>query len=130
MVIPNFVRQGLSGAPITVFGDGSQSRCFGHVKDVVRALADLMTKEQAYGQVYNIGNDEEVTILQLAERVRELTGRRSDIVRIPYDQAYEAGFEDMVRRVPNLKKIKSFLGWRPTANLDQILGDVIGSMKA
>src|SRR5262249_13263642 len=106
MVIPTFVKQALGGKPITVFGDGTQSRCFTHVRDVVRALAGLIEKEEAFGEVFNLGNDEEITIRELAQNVREMTKSASEIVYIPYDQAYEAGFEDMQRRVPSLDKIE------------------------
>jgi UDP-glucose 4-epimerase len=129
MVIPTFVKQGLSGAPITVYGDGKQSRCFGHVKDVVRALAGLMQKPEAYGEVYNLGNPEEISILDLAKKVREMTGNRSEIVMVPYDQAYEVGFEDMVRRIPSADKVQKLLGWKPEYKLDQILTDVIAYFK-
>jgi len=125
MVIPTFVKQALGGKPITVFGDGTQSRCFTHVRDVVRALAGLIEKEEAFGEVFNLGNDEEITIRELAQNVREMTKSASEIVYIPYDQAYEAGFEDMQRRVPSLDKIEQLLGWRPTIGLPQILRDVI-----
>ncbi len=106
MVIPRFIEQGLAGEPITVFGDGKQSRCFAHVSDVVGALVKLMKTPAARGDVFNIGNAEEVTILQLAEKVRSLTGSKSPIRLVPYSQAYTAGFEDMVRRVPDLSKIR------------------------
>ena len=125
MVVPRFVAQGLAGEPITVFGDGKQSRCFAHVADVVGALVGLMAHPQARGQVFNVGNDEEVTILELAERVRALTGDRSPIRLVPYSEAYTAGFEDMVRRVPDLTKTRRLIGYRPTRDLDQILADVL-----
>jgi UDP-glucose 4-epimerase len=125
MVIPSFVAQGLKGEPITVFGDGKQSRCFAHVADVVGALISLMAHPQARGEVFNIGNDEEVTILALAERVRSLTGNKSPIRLVPYSEAYTAGFEDMVRRVPDLAKTRKLIGYRPTRNLDQILADIL-----
>jgi UDP-glucose 4-epimerase len=125
MVVPNFVRQALSGRPITVFGDGTQSRCFTHVNDVVRALIALMEKETAYGQVFNIGNDKEITIGDLARQVREMCGSKSEIVFIPYEKAYEEGFEDMARRVPDLGKIEAHIGWKPAILLPQILTDVI-----
>jgi UDP-glucose 4-epimerase len=125
MVIPNFVRQGLSGQTITVYGDGSQTRSFCHVSDVVGALIRLVHEPKAVGQVFNIGNDQEITIMALAERVRALTGNRSTIVTIPYEQAYEAGFEDMPRRVPDLGKIRALVGYEPKADLDDILGSVI-----
>jgi UDP-glucose 4-epimerase len=125
MVIPNFVRQALAGEPITVFGDGTQSRSFTHVSDVVDALMQLVAAPAAIGQVINIGNVQEVTILALAERVRELTGSASAIRLIPYDQAYESGFEDMSRRVPDLAKVSSLIRYEPRYNLDDILNHVI-----
>ncbi len=125
MVIPNFVRQALAGQPITVFGDGRQSRSFTYVGDVVRAVVALMDEPRAVGQVFNIGNGHEITIGDLAERIRTLTGSQSEIVRIPYDQAYEAGFEDMPRRVPDISKIKALVGYAPTVELDEILTRVI-----
>jgi UDP-glucose 4-epimerase len=125
MVIPNFVRQALAGQPITVFGDGQQSRSFTYVGDVVRAVVALIDEPRAVGQVFNIGNGHEITIGDLAERIRTLTGSQSEIVRIPYDQAYEAGFEDMPRRVPDISKIKALVGYAPTVELDEILTRVI-----
>jgi UDP-glucose 4-epimerase len=125
MVVPNFVRQALSGQPITVYGDGKQSRCFSHVSDVVRALIGLMEHDKNYGEVFNIGNNAEITIGELALKVREMCNSRSEIVNIPYDKAYEHGFEDMPRRVPDLTKIGKAIGWKPTLTLQQILQDVI-----
>jgi UDP-glucose 4-epimerase len=125
MVIPNFVRQALAGEPITVFGDGTQSRSFTHVSDVVGALLQLVSEPKAIGQVINIGNTEEVTISALAERVRELSGSRSPIRFIPYDQAYESGFEDMPRRVPDLSKVQDLIGYAPRHGLNDILEQVI-----
>ena len=125
MVIPNFVRQALAGQPITVFGDGSQSRAFTHVSDVVRALIALVAEPRAIGQVINVGTSEEVTIKDLAERVRTLTGSNSLIKLVPYDQAYESGFEDMPRRLPDLTKIQAMIGYLPRYSLDDILVDVI-----
>ena len=125
MVIPNFVRQALAGEPITVFGDGTQSRSFTHVHDVVGALLKLMNEPKAIGQVINIGNTEEVTITQLAERVRDTAGSKSPITFIPYDQAYESGFEDMPRRVPDLTKISGLIGYKTKNTLDDILVQVI-----
>jgi UDP-glucose 4-epimerase len=130
MVVPRFVRQALADAPITVHGDGTQRRCFCHVADVVRAIADLMSSGDAYGQVFNIGSTEEVTISELAERVREITGSDSEIITVPYEEAYEQGFEDMLRRVPDTAKVRRLLGWRPTRTLDEILADVITSYRA
>jgi UDP-glucose 4-epimerase len=130
MVIPNFVRQALTGEDITVFGDGSQSRCFTHVSDVVEALIQLAEHPQAVGEVYNIGSNQEVTILELAERIKRLTGSNSRIVFIPYDQAYEQGFEDMLRRVPDLSKIHKLIGYTPKITLDEILLSVIEHQRA
>ena len=125
MVIPNFVDQALTGSPITVYGDGTQSRCFTHVSDVVGALMKLIEHPQAVGQVYNIGSTTEITIEQLAERIKSLTGSNSEIVRIPYEEAYEGGFEDMQRRVPDIGKINRLIGYQPAHSLDQILNSVI-----
>ncbi|MET0648470.1 MAG: GDP-mannose 4,6-dehydratase [Pyrinomonadaceae bacterium] len=125
MVIPTFVKQALSGRPLTVYGDGNQTRCFGYVGDVVGALVALMDKDEAVGEVFNIGSSEEVSIMQLAERVRELTGSKSEIVTVPYDEAYEEGFEDMPRRVPDTSKVSALTGFRATVTLDEILRSVI-----
>jgi nucleoside-diphosphate-sugar epimerase len=125
MVIPNFVRQALAGEPITVFGDGTQSRAFTHVTDVVGALIKLIQEPKAIGQVINIGNMQEITIEQLAVRVRELSGSKSPIKFIPYDEAYESGFEDMPRRVPDLTRVKGLIGYEPKHDLDEILTQVI-----
>jgi UDP-glucose 4-epimerase len=129
MVIPNFVRQALAGQPITVFGDGTQSRSFTHVHDVVEALIRLVNEPEAIGQVINIGSTEEVTIQALAERVRDLTGSKSPIKLVPYDQAYESGFEDMPRRVPDLTKITAMIGYRPKLTLDDVLTQVIDYLR-
>lgn len=125
MVIPNLIDQGLDGRPITVFGDGSQSRCFTHVADVVQAMMQLIEHPDACGEVYNLGSTEEVTILELARRIQDLTGGRSQIVTIPYDVAYEEGFEDMQRRVPDISRIHGLIGYTPRHTLDQILADVM-----
>ncbi|HEY2745684.1 MAG TPA: GDP-mannose 4,6-dehydratase, partial [Polyangia bacterium] len=125
MVVPNFVRQALAGQPITVYGDGKQSRCFTHVSDVVRALIGLTDHDAAYGNVFNIGNNVEITIGDLAKQVREMCSSKSEIVLVPYEKAYEQGFEDMPRRVPDLGKIKKAIAWQPTIPLNQILTDVI-----
>jgi len=129
MVIPNFVRQALAGQPITVFGDGTQSRSFTYVGDVVRAVVALINEPRAVGHVFNIGNGSEITINDLAEKVKALTDSHSEIVRIPYDQAYESGFEDMPRRVPDISKIGALIGYKPTVELDEILGKVIESFR-
>jgi UDP-glucose 4-epimerase len=124
MVVPNFVRQALAGQPLSVYGDGTQSRCFCHVHDVVRALATLMERDDLYGEVFNIGSEAEITIRGLATRVRELVGSEAAIKYVPYDEAYEEGFEDMQRRVPDITKIRAALGWEPTKSLDDIVLDV------
>jgi UDP-glucose 4-epimerase len=125
MVVPTFVKQALTARPITVHGDGRQSRCFTDVRDVVSALVALMDHPGAVGEVFNIGSSEEVTIAELAERVKKLTGSESEIMRVPYEQAYGEGFEDMPRRVPDISKAASLVGYRPTKSLDQILQGVI-----
>jgi UDP-glucose 4-epimerase len=124
MVVPNFVRQALAAQPLTVFGDGTQSRCFCHVHDVVRALADVMEREDVYGEVFNIGAQAEISIRGLAARVRDLVESDSPIRHVPYEEAYEEGFEDMQRRVPDIGKVRKVLGWEPTKSLDDIILDV------
>jgi UDP-glucose 4-epimerase len=130
MVLPTFVRQALAGHPITVFGDGTQSRSFTYVGDVVEALVRLAHDSRAIGEVFNIGNTGEVTIADLAVRVRQMAGSCSDIHYIPYDQAYEAGFEDMPRRVPDITKIREYVGYEPKVALDDIIRTVIEHMRA
>lgn len=125
MVIPTFVRQALAGRPITVYGDGKQTRCFGYVGDVVGALIKLMDHPDSVGQVFNIGSNEEISIFELAQKVKELTNSKSEIVFMPYDEAYEEGFEDMPRRVPDTTKINQLVGFRPEMKLDGILQSVI-----
>ncbi|MGC9357544.1 MAG: GDP-mannose 4,6-dehydratase [Anaerolineae bacterium] len=126
MVVPRFVRQALGGEDITVYGDGSQTRCFCNVKDVVRALLMLSKERKAVGEVVNVGSTHEVTILELAEKVLALTGRDpGEVVFIPYDEAYEPGFEDMQRRVPDIRKIKTLTGWVPEISLEETLTQVI-----
>src|SRR5437016_2096542 len=113
MVIPTFVKQALSGRPITVFGDGKQSRCFGYVGDVVGALMKLMDDEKAVGEVFNIGSNQEISIMDLARKVKELANSESEIVLVPYDEAYEEGFEDMPRRIPDISKVNAQVGFKP-----------------
>lgn len=125
MVVPNFVKQALSGRPITVYGDGKQSRCFGYVGDIVGALMALVDHPGAVGEVFNIGSTEEVSILELAQRVKSLTRSESEIVLVPYDEAYEQGFEDMPRRVPDITKVSALVGYQPRTSLDEILMKVI-----
>jgi UDP-glucose 4-epimerase len=121
MVVPTFIRQAMAGETLTVFGNGHQSRCFGWVGDVVQAMITLVKNPNAPGKVFNVGNDEEVSILELAERVKRVTLSESRIRLIPYHEAYESGFEDMPRRIPNLSRIRQLIGYRPTKTLDEIL---------
>ncbi len=130
MVLPNFVEQALKGEPITVYGDGKQSRCFGHVFDAVESIVRLMDARSAVGQVFNVGNDQEITIQGLAELVKETIGSDSPIHKVPYDEAYPLGFEDMARRVPDVRKLERFVGYRPTTPLETIVADVIAEKKA
>ena len=125
MVIPTFVKQALSDRPITVYGDGKQSRCFCYVGDVIGALMKLMDDEQAVGEVFNVGSNQEITIGDLAKKVKELTRSESEIMFVPYDEAYEEGFEDMPRRVPDTTKINQLVGFKPEMTLEGILGKVI-----
>jgi UDP-glucose 4-epimerase len=125
MVLPSFVRQALAGEPITVFGDGKQQRSFTYIGDVVECLLSLAKEKRAIGEVFNIGNTEEITILKLAEKVKAHAGSKSEIVFIPYDKAYEAGFEDMPRRVPDLTKIRKLVGYEPKVQLNEIITRII-----
>ncbi len=129
MVIPRFVDQALKGEEVTVYGTGAQSRCFLYVKDATNAMIRLMENSGAVGQVFNLGSQEEITIRDLAERVIQLTGSSSRIIYVPYDEAYEEGFEDMQRRVPDTAKAHQFIGFKPSANLDEILRMVIAEFK-
>jgi UDP-glucose 4-epimerase len=130
MVIPRFVDQALRGQAITVFGTGNQTRCFCHVSDVVRALLAVAASQEAEGQVFNIGSRDEISMLDLAERVRSTVASSSDIVLIPYDEAYEVGFEDMERRRPDTTRIHNLIGWTPTLGLDDIISDVAADQKS
>jgi UDP-glucose 4-epimerase len=125
MVLPNFVQCALLGKPITVFGDGTQTRSFTHVNDVVDGIVKLMNEPRAEGDVFNIGNDKEVTINELAEKVKEMTNSNSEIEHVPYEKAYGPGFEDMERRCPNIGKIKKLVGFEPSNDLELIIRDVI-----
>jgi UDP-glucose 4-epimerase len=127
MVVPSFVRQALANQPITVFGDGSQARCFGFVEDIIGAVMRLVDTPSAYGQVFNIGNETEVTINELAQRIIRITGSTSKLQHVPYTEAYGEGFEDMRRRVPNLSKIRSAIGYEPRVALDEIIQRVVAS---
>ena len=130
MVLPTLVAQALQGEPLTVYGTGTQSRCFGHVRDVVAAVLALVETPAAVGQVVNIGSEDEVTILQLAEVVRELTQTDSDIVLVPYTEAYAEGFEDMLRRVPDVSKLERLIGFRPRTTLEEIVRDVVADQRS
>ena len=125
MVLPRFVQWALRGEPIQVYGDGKQQRCFANVHDVVHAIMGLAEAPDATGQVFNIGSNEEISIYQLAERVRDRVQSASEIVLVPYDEAYEAGFEDMRRRVPDISKIGRLIGWKPTTPLETTIEQII-----
>lgn len=124
MVVPNFVKSAIQNEPLIVHGDGTQSRCFGHVSDIVEGLTKAMESPECFGQVINLGNDEEVTIKGLAEKAIEMTGSASEIRYIPYTEAYGEGFEDMQRRVPSLEKAHRLIGYQPTRKLEDIINDV------
>ncbi|GAB3370622.1 NAD-dependent epimerase/dehydratase family protein [Amycolatopsis echigonensis] len=130
MVIPRFVTQALAGEPITVFGDGQQTRCFCHVHDVVPALADLLADESAYGKVFNLGSNEQTTISQLAERVIGATGSSSTITKVPYEEAYGDGYEDMQRRIPDCTRAYNQIGFVPTRSLDDIIAAVVADRRS
>jgi UDP-glucose 4-epimerase len=130
MVLPNFAAQALRGDPITVFGTGEQSRCFGHVRDAVEAVVRLLETSAAVGEVFNIGADEEISILELARRVRDHARSRSEIVLVPYSEAYAEGFEDMQRRVPDVRKLERVVGFRPRTPLATIIEDVVADQRA
>jgi UDP-glucose 4-epimerase len=129
MVLPNFVKHALDNTPIEVYGDGKQSRCFCDVRDTVHAVIKLLDSEKAVGEVVNIGNTEEITIEDLAKRVKERTGSASKISYIPYDKAYEPGFEDMMRRVPCVDKLRSITGFRPQTPLNEIIDRVASHLR-
>ena len=130
MVVPTFAAQALRDEPITVYGSGEQSRCFGHVNDAVEALLRLMSTSSAIGEVFNVGSTQEVSVRELAERVRTAAGSRSDIVLIPYSEAYAVGFEDMMRRVPDVSKLERVTGFRPSTSLEVIIRDVVDDQRA
>lgn len=130
MVAPTFIKQAIIGKPITVFGDGSQTRCFGNVEDVVVALIKLINTPKAYGQIFNLGSDEEISIKNLAEKVKKLTNSKSRISLVPYNKVYGPGFEDMMQRKPDLAKIKKAIGYKPKKTLDQSLREIIAYIHA
>ncbi|MGC2659475.1 MAG: GDP-mannose 4,6-dehydratase [Bryobacteraceae bacterium] len=129
MVLPTFVKQALRGLPITIYGTGEQKRCFGHVSDVVEALFRISRSTNVYGEVINIGNDQEVSIAELAEKIKVMTGSNSQIVKIPYEEAYGPGFEDMFRRVPSLEKLSRLIGYRPHTALETIISSVADDLR-
>ena len=124
MVVPRFISAALKNEPLVVYGSGDQIRCFCHVDDAVRALLLVMDSDNAVGDVFNVGNNQQITIMELAKKVIELTGSSSNIEKIAYEKAYPEGFEDMQRRVPDISKVKQVLGWTPEINLDQIIKDI------
>ncbi len=129
MVLPRFIGQALDGGPVTVYGDGRQSRTFGHVAEVVEAVVRLMDTDATAGQVFNIGGTEEVTILALAERVRAMTGGKAEVRHVPYEEAYGGGFEDLGRRVPDTSRLRAATGFAPSRSLDEILRDTIAHLR-
>ena len=130
MVLPRLVDQALRNAPLTVYGTGQQTRCFCHVSDIVVAILGLVSTTESEGKVFNVGSRGEISIQGLAEKIRDLTGSTSEIVYVPYDEAYEAGFEDMQRRRPDTTRISNLLGWAPTRDLDQIVADVAEDLRS
>lgn len=130
MVVPRFVQQALSGEPITVYGDGEQVRCFCHVRDVVDALPRLMAEPMAEGAIFNIGSERPITMNELAQKVKDVTKSKSEIVHIPYEQAYEAGFEDMFIRRPDISRIGKMIGFKVVHSIDEIIADVVDYFRA
>jgi UDP-glucose 4-epimerase len=130
MVVPRFVGQALNDEPLTVYGDGTQTRTFTGVKDVVRVFMGMVENDQSFGQVFNIGGTEEISMLDLAKKIIALSESKSEIVLIPYEEAYAADFEDMMRRVPSVEKVCRLLGFKPDDNLDSILKKIINSMRS
>jgi UDP-glucose 4-epimerase len=129
MVVPRFIAQALNNDPLTVYGDGSQTRTFTGVKDVIRAFMALVENDESFGQVFNIGGIDEISMIDLAKKIIALTGSKSEIVLIPYEEAYQADFEDMMRRVPSVEKVDRLIGFKPHVNLDNILSEIVTFMK-
>jgi nucleoside-diphosphate-sugar epimerase len=129
MVVPRFVERALSNSPLEIHGDGTQTRCFCHVQDTVRALTGLMGEQDASGEIYNVGSEERIRILDLAQRVIAATGSSSELEYVDYDRVYGQGIEDMLHRIPSIEKVSGAIGWRPERTLDEILADVIGHVK-
>jgi UDP-glucose 4-epimerase len=125
MVIPRFAAAALAGRPLEVHGDGTQTRCFCHVQDTIRALKGLMEAPETSGEIFNIGSHQKIRILDLAERLIELTGSSSEIVFVAYDDVYGQGIEDMLHRIPSIEKVGAAIGWRPEHDLERILADVV-----
>jgi UDP-glucose 4-epimerase len=125
MVVPRFIQNALAGRPLEIHGDGTQTRCFCHVQDTIRALKGLMDETSTSGEIFNIGSNNQISIRDLADRVREMTNSESDVVFVPYEDVYGQGIEDMLHRVPSTDKIRAAIGWEPTLNLDLTLADVI-----
>ncbi len=130
MVIPRFVRGCLENETLEIHGDGNQTRCFCHVQDTIRGLVSLMSRPETSGEIYNVGSQNRISILGLADRIREATGSSSEVVHIPYDQVYGQGIEDMIHRIPSIDKVSAATGWRPERSLDDILADVIAYVRA
>jgi UDP-glucose 4-epimerase len=124
MVVPRFVSAAVSGTALSVYGSGEQIRCFCHVSDAVRALLLVMDSDKAIGEVFNVGNNQQISIMELAKKVIEVTGSSSSIEMVAYEKAYPAGFEDMERRVPDISKIERVMGWKPQIGLEQIIKDI------
>jgi UDP-glucose 4-epimerase len=129
MVVPRFVKAALKNEPIKVYGDGTQSRCFCHVADAVNGILKVIDSDQTLGEVFNIGNNSEISILDLAKKVISITNSKSSIELVPYEDAYAPGFEDMQRRVPDISKIKKFVGWAPELDLDTVIKDIAHTLK-
>ncbi|MBA7620649.1 Bifunctional polymyxin resistance protein ArnA [subsurface metagenome] len=125
MVVPRFIKQALSGEPITIYGDGNQTRCFGYIEDIVNALIGLMGNSKAYGQIFNVGSDEEISIKELAQKIKGLTEGKSRIDFIPYEEVYGLDFEDMLHRRPDLSKLKETIGYQPKFTLEESLKKII-----
>ena len=130
MVVPRFVGRALSGAPLEIHGDGTQTRCFCHVQDTVRALEGLMEAPSTSGEIFNIGSQERISILELANRIREATRSHSGLVFVPYDEVYGQGIEDMLHRIPSVAKAREAIGWEPSLGLERIVDDVIAYMRS
>ena len=129
MVVPRFIKSALSNEPLTVYGDGNQTRCFAHVYDVIDAVLAIAFSEKTIGKVINIGNNYEISIKNLARKIIDETKSKSEIVYVPYDEAYGESFEDMERRVPNIELINELVGWVPKRNLSQMIDDIVREMK-